>query len=75
MPELNGIDLAARIRISHPMTRTLFTSGFTESAIAHRRMLEPGAFLLQKPFTPGALAMKVREVLDRPVEVLNELSA
>jgi hypothetical protein len=27
-------------------------------------MLEPGLHFLQKPFTPAALARKVREVLD-----------
>jgi hypothetical protein len=32
-------------------------------------VLEPGIAFLQKPFTGEALAAKVREVLDAPVEV------
>jgi hypothetical protein len=29
-------------------------------------MLNEGVMLLQKPFTPSALANKVREILDQP---------
>lgn len=65
MPEISGAELADRIRALRPTTKTLFTSAYTGNAIAHRRMLSPGDALLQKPFTPSALAIKVREVLDR----------
>ena len=64
MPQMSGTELADRIHASRPTTKTLFTSAFTENAIAHQRMLRPGDALLQKPFTPSALAIKVREVLD-----------
>jgi hypothetical protein len=44
----------------------LFTSAYTENAIVHQGVLEKGTPLLQKPFTPSALANKLREVLDQP---------
>ena len=67
MPNMNGKELSDRILASHPKIKTLFTSAYTENAIAHQGILDPGVTLLQKPFTPTALALKVREVLDQPV--------
>jgi hypothetical protein len=43
---------------------TLYVSGYTDDAIVHHGMLEPGLTFLQKPFTPAILARKVRKVLD-----------
>jgi CheY-like chemotaxis protein len=66
MPHMSGKELADRVRASHPHTRILFTSAFTENAIVHQGVLDKGVALLQKPFTPSALAHKVRETLDQP---------
>jgi CheY-like chemotaxis protein len=63
MPQLNGKELSERVLALHPETRILFTSAYTENAITHQEVLGPDAAMLQKPFTPSALALKVREVL------------
>jgi PAS domain S-box-containing protein len=64
MPEISGHVLAARLQAMRSDMKVLFMSGYTDDAIFHRKMLMPGSAFLQKPFTPDALAAKVREVLD-----------
>jgi PAS domain S-box-containing protein len=66
MPHMSGKELSDRIRASHPQTKILFTSAYTENAIIHQGIFSKGLTLLQKPFTPSALACKLREVLDQP---------
>jgi PAS domain S-box-containing protein len=66
MPHMSGKELSDRIRTIYPHTKILFTSAYTESAIVHQGILNEGVMLLQKPFTPSALANKVREILDQP---------
>ncbi|HWQ15082.1 MAG TPA: PAS domain S-box protein, partial [Roseiflexaceae bacterium] len=67
MPQLGGTALAAQLLGSYPHMRVLYMSGYTDRAMWRSGELEAGAALLQKPFTPTALARKVRDVLDAPV--------
>jgi CheY-like chemotaxis protein len=69
MPGTSGRELARRISARRPRTRILFMSGYTDNVLAEGGVLEAGLSFLQKPFTPGALLQKVREVLDSPVHV------
>jgi two-component system cell cycle sensor histidine kinase/response regulator CckA len=64
MPGINGRVLADRLRPLQPGIKVLYMSGYTDSAIAEHGVLEPGTYLLHKPFTEEALLQKVREVLD-----------
>jgi CheY-like chemotaxis protein len=64
MPHMSGKELSERVRSSYPLTRVLFTSAYTENAIVHQGVLHEGVTLIQKPFTPSGLALKLREVLD-----------
>ena len=64
MPEMNGRDLAQTLLTLRPTLKPLFMSGYTADVIATRGLLAPGVAFIEKPFTPVALAAKVREVLD-----------
>jgi DNA-binding NarL/FixJ family response regulator len=66
MPQMNGPDLAAAIVAAHPETRVLYVSGYAKESLAQRDIALLGNALLTKPFTPGILANRVREVLRRP---------
>ena len=66
MPEMNGVELAAKVEALAPHARRLFTSGYTADVMAHRGVLDARVQFLQKPFSMQALAMKVRETLDAP---------
>jgi CheY-like chemotaxis protein len=65
MPHMSGKELADRVSALYPHTKILFTSAYTETAIVHQGVLAEGVALLQKPFTPSALAHKSRAVLDQ----------
>jgi len=65
MPGASGRELARQLEKTRPATKVLYVSGYTDDAIVHHGMLEPGLNFLQKPFTPAALARKVREVLEK----------
>ena len=64
MPEMNGRELAARLRSSKPQLKALFVSGYSASALAPRGVLDEGVHFLQKPFSLEDLAASVREALD-----------
>jgi PAS domain S-box-containing protein len=64
MPGMSGRQLVDRLVSLWPQTKALYMSGYTNDAIAHHGVLEPGIAYIQKPFTPDDLILKVRNVLD-----------
>ena len=66
MPESEGAPLIDRLTAGRPGLRVLYMSGYADETIVHHGVLEDGVPFLQKPFTPHALARKVRDVLDAP---------
>jgi len=63
MPEMSGRDLADRLVQSRPGLKILYMSGYTDDAIVHHGVLDPGTVLLQKPFTPDRLTRMVGDLL------------
>ncbi len=63
MPGMTGTELAKRLRGLRPSMKVLFVSGYTEDERFANGGMEGKFQLLAKPFTPSALAAKVREVL------------
>jgi FixJ family two-component response regulator len=67
MPGMSGRDLAKHLTALHPYLRVLYMSGYTHNVVGENGTLEEGLSFLQKPFSPKALTLRVRETLDRPV--------
>ncbi len=65
MPQMGGQILSDRLKGLRPNIKVLFMSGYMDNAIAHHGVLDPAVAFIQKPFSPMALAHKVREVLDK----------
>jgi PAS domain S-box-containing protein len=66
MPGMSGPELLSRLREEHPGCKGLYMSGYSDKALSPSQFLQSEVPYLQKPFSPGALAQRVREVLDAP---------
>jgi signal transduction histidine kinase len=64
MPGMSGNDMSKILLERQPDMPVLYMSGYTDEAIVQHGVLEAGINFLQKPFSPGTLTLKVREVLD-----------
>ncbi len=66
MPRMGGKVMAEWLKITYPNLKILFTSGYTDDAIANHGVLDEGVEFLPKPYTRSTLSRKVREILDAP---------
>ncbi|MCI0531596.1 MAG: response regulator [candidate division Zixibacteria bacterium] len=70
MPKMGGMALTENLKTLRPGIKVLYISGYTDDLAEQQRLANTGVAFLQKPFTPSALACKIREVLEQktPVE-------
>jgi PAS domain S-box-containing protein len=60
---MNGRELAEAVLNRRRGTKVLYTSGYTDNAIAGEGHPDPAAAVLRKPYRKAQLAQKIREVL------------
>jgi CheY-like chemotaxis protein len=68
MPLMGGKVMAEWLKTTYPGLKILFTSGYTDDAIALHGMLETGVEFLSKPYTPATLTRKVRAMLNNETD-------
>ena len=64
--DMSGPAVYEALRALRPTVRVLYMSGYADEAIVRTGVLDEGHPFLQKPFTPRDLAVKLRDVLERP---------
>jgi two-component system cell cycle sensor histidine kinase/response regulator CckA len=64
MPLMGGKVMAEWLKATYPAVKILFTSGYTDEAITGTETQQNGIEFLPKPYTPGTLIHKIREMLD-----------
>jgi CheY-like chemotaxis protein len=65
MPGMNGVELSRRLLLLRPGVTVIFASGYADSVMLHHGVADSGAAFIPKPYGPGTLATKIREVLGR----------
>ncbi len=73
LPQLSGRDVARRLHKKRPAMGVLFMSGYTDVTLNHGTDPDQKVHFLGKPFAPGALARKVRELLDEASDGADEI--
>jgi len=68
MPQMGGKVMAEWLKATYPDLKILFTSGYTDEAMAEHDVNGAGIDFLAKPFTPAALTNKVRAMLDNETD-------
>jgi two-component system cell cycle sensor histidine kinase/response regulator CckA len=64
MPGTSGPEMCAQLKCIRSEIKVLYMSGYTADKIAHHGVLDPETHFIPKPFTPGQLSSKVREILE-----------
>ncbi|HYM35664.1 MAG TPA: ATP-binding protein, partial [Steroidobacteraceae bacterium] len=65
---MSSVALLRQLRLAQPHIKELFTSGFSDSVIAHRSLLDGAIDVMPKPYQLSDLARRVRAALDNAEE-------
>ena len=68
MPRMSGSALVERVASLRPEMEVLYMTGYTNEAVVRHGILAPGVQVIQKPFSPDALARRVRDILNAATE-------
>ncbi|MCZ7648438.1 MAG: PAS domain S-box protein [Planctomycetota bacterium] len=63
MPKLSGREVAERAVAARPGLKVIYMSGYTDNAIVHHGVLDPGTPFIEKPVSPNELLKKLRRYL------------
>jgi DNA-binding NtrC family response regulator len=69
-PGMSGPMLADKLTEQQPGLRVLFMSGYDNTQVVQRYVVERGYALLHKPFTFEELGRKVNELINSPVPAM-----
>jgi CheY-like chemotaxis protein len=69
MPKKSGKQAHDEIMLMQPAIKALFVSGYAPDIVRDKGMLEGGAEILLKPFSPQDLLKKAGEILNEPYPV------
>jgi CheY-like chemotaxis protein len=64
MPQMGGKTLVEQLRAKQPSMKILFMSGYPDRSFNQDGSIDLNINFLQKPFLPGTLARKIRDVLE-----------
>jgi PAS domain S-box-containing protein len=64
MPQMQGKELAEQIRAVKPDVEVLYMSGYAQPGLGIEDRLDPGAALVEKPFSEATLLAKAAQVLN-----------
>ncbi|MEJ5273333.1 MAG: response regulator [Spirochaetota bacterium] len=62
MPQMNGKELAERIKLKLPDVKVLYMSGYTDNVIVHHGILDKNVNFIQKPFLINELSQKLKQI-------------
>jgi CheY-like chemotaxis protein len=69
MPEMNGLEMVQKILVHLPNLPYLYMSGYTANLLSEHGVSNQAIDMVHKPFTRADLAKKVRDCLDKSLEL------